>query len=134
MLLRALPIAVLVLAAPLCGGEDRVLLLEKQKADFLATTVPKKEFWAVVERKGAVARELRALEEEIAARKGDLSVLAARRGAVAAPMAEALAVNGRAAAVKSEVDVREAELAAAICALEEKLAAWRKASASEGSG
>jgi hypothetical protein len=134
MLLRAIPLAAIVLAAPLCGGEDRVALLEDQKAELLATTVEKKEFWAQIERKGAVAKEMRKLEDELAALSAEVAVQEARRDAVAPPMAEALAVNGRAEAVKAEIDAREAALADAIDALEEKLAAWKRARAPEGSG
>jgi hypothetical protein len=132
--LRALPLVAIVLAAPLCGGEDRVAILEREKAKFLTETVEKKEFWAQVERKGAAAKEHRKLEEELAAAKGDLAVHESRRAGVAPQAADAAAINGRAAAVKAEIDAREQALDESIRALEEKLAGWRRANTPEGPG
>lgn len=130
-MLRALPLAMIVLAAPLCGGEDRVAVLEREKAKFFEETVEKKEFWAQVERKGAAAKEHRKLEEELAAAKGDVDVQEARRAGVGPQTAEAAAINGRAEDVKAEIAARETALDDSIRGLEEKLAGWRRASTPE---
>ena len=57
-----------------------------------------------------------------------------RRVGVAPQTADAAAINGRAEAVKAEVDAREQALDEAIRALEEKLAGWRRATTPEGPG
>jgi hypothetical protein len=128
---RGLPLAALALVIRLCGGEDPVAVLEKQKQELLANTVEKREFWTQVERKGVFAKEKRALEEEAATLSGDVAVAESRRAAVEPALAQARDVNARAEAVKVEIEKRDAELAAAIRELEATLAAWKRA---EGSG
>jgi len=134
MLLRALPLAALALSAGLCGGEDPVAVLEARKQEVLATTVEKKEFWAQVERKGALAKRRQQLEEEEASLGRQLAELEARRAALAPGLAPAREVNQRAEEVKGEVLRREEELAERIRELEETLARWKSAAAEAGEG
>lgn len=134
MLCRALPLVALALAARLCGGEDPVAVLEKQKQELLATTVEKREFWAQVERKGSYAKQERALEEEASALQVELATAEARRAGVEPALGQAREVNGRAETVKAEVEKREAELEAMIRELEATLEAWKQAGAPEGAG
>lgn len=134
MWLRAVPLLAVTLAAPLCGGEDPVAVLEKQKQQLLETTVEKKEFWAQVERKGAAAPRLKALREEAASIQAELAALEARRAASEPSLAAAQDVNGRAEAVKAEIGRREAELAEALRGLEATLDRWKSAGAPEGPG
>jgi hypothetical protein len=128
---RLLALATIPLAIRLCGGEDPVAVLEQEKAELLASTVEKREFWVQVERKGVYAKEKRALEEEIAALSGDVDVAGARRATVEPALASAREVNARADEVAAEIAARQAELDAAIRALEATLAEWKRA---EGSG
>lgn len=134
MLLRALPLAAVMLVAPLCGGEDPVAVLERQKEELLETTVEKKEFWAQVERKGEAAKRLKALREEQATIQAELAVLEARRAAAEPSLASAREVNGRAEAVKAEVEEREAELDAALRELEAMLGRWKQAASAQEPG
>lgn len=125
--MRILALAALPLAVRLCGGEDPVSVLERQKQELLASTVEKREFWIQVERKGVYAKEKRALEEEIAALSGEVDVAGARRAQAEPAVASARAVNTRADAIQAEIEARQAELDAAIRALEETLAGWKRA-------
>ena len=126
-MLRALPLAAIVLAAPLCGGEDPVAVLEAKKKAVLESTVEKKEFWVQVERKGVYHKEKRRIQDEQSALQAEIGVAEARRAGAEPGLANAREVNGRAEAVKAEVVKREAELAAAIAKLEETLAGWKAA-------
>jgi hypothetical protein len=126
-MLRALPLAAIVLAAPLCGGEDPVAVLEGKKRELLERTVEKREFWVQVERKGIYHKEKRRIQDEQSALQAEVGVAESRRAAVEPELANAREVNGRAEAVKAEVMQREAELTAAIAALEDTLARWKAA-------
>jgi chromosome segregation ATPase len=129
MLLRTLPLAALLLAAPLCGGEDPVAVLEAEKQELLATTVEKKDFWAQVERKGAGAKRLTVLRDEQADIRAELSSLDARRAALDPSLVSAREINDRAEEVKAELARRAAELEEALRALEATLASWKSAQA-----
>jgi hypothetical protein len=131
MPLRALPLAVLVIAASACGGEDPVATLERQKRELLEATVEKREFWAQVERKGAAARAARAVEDERVELEGRLAALEARNAGLEPALAEAREVNARAEEVEAEIRRREAELAAKIREAEATLGRWEAASAPE---
>jgi seryl-tRNA synthetase len=132
MILRAVPLAALALAAGLCGGEDRVAVLEQQKQELLATTVEKKAFWAEVERKGAATKRVRELDDERTGLVAELGQLEARRASVEPAVAQAEEVNARAEAVKAEIEGREAELNGKIAELEGVLSGWKAASSSSG--
>ena len=121
MLLRAPPLAALALAAGLCGGEDPVAVLEKQKQELLGTTVEKKEFWAQVERKGAAAKRRKELEASVARSSSELAELDARRAGLEPSLEPAAEVNRRAEEVKAEILRREEELGAASSELERTL-------------
>jgi len=127
MLLRAVPLAAVLLAAPICGGEDPVAVLEAQKRELLETTVEKKAFWAEVERKGAAAKRLAALRDEEAAIRAEHAALAARGAGVEPSLASAQEINARAEEAQAELARREAELAEALRALEATLAGWQSA-------
>jgi hypothetical protein len=62
---RALPIALVCLALAACQREDPAPL-EAEKAAFLASTVPRDEYWHEVEHKGVALREQRAAEQRSA--------------------------------------------------------------------
>jgi hypothetical protein len=124
VVLRGLPLATLALAAGLCGGEAPVALLETEKRELIAATVEKKDFWAEVERKGALAKRLKELQGE------ELEL----QQQLAPSLEPAREVNRRADEVKAEIQRREAELAARIAELERTLEAWRKASRAEEAG
>jgi hypothetical protein len=132
MLARALPLLALALAAPLCGGEDPVAVLEEQKRELLAGTVEKKEFWAQVERKGAAAKRLQQLEGERAALEQELAGVEARRAGLEPGIGRAQEVNQRAGDVEAEIARRQEELDGHIRELESTLARWRAAGAPEG--
>jgi hypothetical protein len=132
-MLRALPLAAIVLAAPLCGGEDPVAVLEAKKREVLERTVEKKEFWVQVERKGVYHKEKRRIQDERSALQAEIGVAEARRAAAEPGLVNAREVNGRAETVHAEIAKREAELAAAIAELEGTLERW-KAAGPEGEG
>jgi hypothetical protein len=134
MLLRALPLAALVLAAPICGGEDPVAVLEREKQKLLESTVEKREFWIQVERKGVFAKEKRRLADELSALSVEIGMVEARRAGAEPGLANAREVNGRADDVRAEVAKREAELGAASAELEATLAKWKDAGPPEGGG
>ena len=122
--LRALPlVALAALPAGLCG-EDRVAILEKQKQEFLATTVEKKDFWAHVERKGAAAKRLRELDEELGTLQQELAGLDPGTAQGEAAIAQAADVNRRAEEVLAELRRREDEVAGKNRELEKVLAGW----------
>jgi hypothetical protein len=122
VLLRALPlVALAALPATLCG-EDRVAILEQRKRELLAATVEKKEFWAQVERKGAAAKRLRELQEELGTAQQELAPLQPAAGPYEAAIAQAAEVNRRAEEVVAELRKREAELASKQTELEGVLA------------
>jgi chromosome segregation ATPase len=134
VLIRALPLAAVVLAARLCGGEDPVAVLEARKQELLASTVEKPAFWAEVERKGAAAKRLRELEQERLALQQQLGELDARRAGLEPSLAPAREVNGRAEEVKAEILRREQELGTRISELESTLEGWKRAAGAEGAG
>jgi hypothetical protein len=134
MALRLVPIVGLALAAGLCGGEDRVALLEARRRELLASTVEKKEFWTQVERKGAAAKRLRELEGQRADLEQESVALEARHAAVEPALAQARDVNGRAQAAEAELLAREEELAGRIRAAEETLARFAAGRPAEGNG
>jgi septal ring factor EnvC (AmiA/AmiB activator) len=134
VVLRGLPLATLALAAGLCGGEAPVALLETEKRELIAATVEKKDFWAEVERKGALAKRLKELQGEELELQQQLAASEARRAGLEPSLEPAREVNRRADEVKAEIQRREAELAARIAELERTLEAWRKASRAEEAG
>lgn len=122
MLLRALPlVALAALPAGLCG-EDRVAILEQQKRELLEATVEKRAFWAEVERKGAAAKRLRELQEELGPLQQELAALEPAAAPYDAAIAQAVDVNRRAEEVLAELRKRQRELAAQEDELEAVLA------------
>jgi hypothetical protein len=132
MVLRALPLAALMLAAGLCGGEDPVAVLEGQKRELLASTVEKKEFWAQVERKGAAAKRLQELEPQRVELQQELASLEARRAAIEPSLSQAREVNRRADEVMAEIVRRETELAGRTRELEATLERFDAGRPAEG--
>jgi hypothetical protein len=122
--LRALPlVALAALPADLCG-EDRVAILERQKQEFLAATVEKKEFWTQVERKGAAAKRLRELDEELGTLQQELAGLDPGSAQAETAIAQAAEVNRRAEEILAELQGRKREVAARNAELEQLLARW----------
>ena len=133
MRLRALPlVALAAFPANLCG-EDRVAILEQQKRELLEKTVEKKAFWAQVERKGAAAKELRALQEELATLEQEAAALDPATAPYEAAIAQAADVNRRADDVIAELRNRQDALAAKQSQLEEVLAKFNAGRGAAGS-
>jgi septal ring factor EnvC (AmiA/AmiB activator) len=132
VLLRAVPLLAIALSAPLCGGEDPVVVLEREKQKLLENTVEKREFWVQVERKGVFAKEKRRLQDELSTLEVEIQTVEARRAGTEPGLANAREVNARAEEVRAEVEKREAELAAVVAELEGTLARWKDAGPPEG--
>ena len=114
--------AALVTAALLACGEDPVPKLEAERQTLLDESQPKAEFWSAVERKGALAKEQRVAEKELAEILAKLTALEAERAQLDASLAAARAETAQTAAalagnrselarIEGEVAKREAALA-----------------------
>lgn len=114
--------AALVAALLLACGEDPVPKLEAERQALLDGSQPKAEFWSQVERKGALAKEQRAAEEELAQIQARLAALEAERAQQDASLAAARDGNAQLTAalagnrselarIEAEVAKREATLA-----------------------
>jgi hypothetical protein len=112
---------VLAGAGPIRCGDDPTPALEAEKADFLARTVPKAEFWGTVERKGQLVKqekEIAGAAEEIAAKAGALeqeivaaeAELSTARGARERAEASLEQARSELAHAKSEQQTREERL------------------------
>jgi chromosome segregation ATPase len=109
-------------AALLACGEDPVPKLEAERQALLDDSEPKAEFWSQVERKGALAKEQRAAERDLAEIQAKLAALDAERAQQDASLEAARDGNaqitnalngnrGELARIEGEVAKREAALA-----------------------
>jgi hypothetical protein len=96
--------ALLVTGAFGCG-EDPLPRLEVERAELLARTLPKAEFWAAVQRKGELVKQELAIEAEApaAARRAELeSGIAAAEAELAAARAQRARAEEALAAAREE--------------------------------
>jgi len=86
--------------AAACRGEDPVPALEARRAALLAATVPKKDFWDEVQRKGAALKARQDLEAEARKLASDRA-----RGEAELAALEAQLARARDAALAAEADL-----------------------------
>jgi len=90
----ALALAAILLLGARCGGDDRVPALEAEKQALLASSVPKAEFWAEVERKGKAVKQEKAAAAELTTLAARELELDPRIAQTSAALADARRVNG----------------------------------------
>jgi hypothetical protein len=110
-------IAALVLAC----REDPLPGLRAEKAAFLESTVPKAGFWEAVERKGALVKEARGAEAELARLAPRSLALERRLEEVRAALSELEDASGRSERVLAENRAERERLQAELHALAETL-------------
>ena len=133
--MRKSVLAALVLL-PVCvgacsGNEEARVVLEKRRAELLATTVERDAFWKQVERKGKALSAKKLEDQAIAEAAARIPVAEQRTLQAETATAEARSVNDQADEVLSNAQQRRDELRAEVQALDQKLARWRVAAAKE---
>jgi hypothetical protein len=128
----AFALAAIGLLGARCGGDDPVPALEAEKQALLASSVPKAEFWAEVERKGKAVKQEKAAEAELTALAARELELDPRIAQTSAALADARRVNGEADEVLRKARAESERLTAECAKREAKLrdfAARRKSEA-----
>jgi chromosome segregation ATPase len=124
---RGRPLAGLVALVALatgCSHPEEVAALEARKQELLATTVPKAEFWAEVERKGHAIEPEKALQREIESARARLAAADSGIASLRAGLSEARDVNGQAEEVRAKVEAEAQRVEGLTAAQEAALAGF----------